>query len=69
MIYLDYHATTPVDLRVADRVYHFMTTEFGNASSVDHQWGDRKPLSTQYSDLPPPPRLSFRSTESFWVRV
>lgn len=40
-IYLDYHATTPVDRRVADRVYHFMTQEFGNASSVDHEWGDR----------------------------
>ena len=41
MIYLDYHATTPVDPRVADLVYHAMTTEFGNASSVDHEWGDR----------------------------
>ncbi|WP_416674122.1 cysteine desulfurase family protein [Egbenema bharatensis] len=41
MIYLDYHATTPVDPRVADRVYHYMTEEFGNASSIDHEWGDR----------------------------
>ncbi len=41
MIYLDYHATTPVDRRVADRIYHFMTLEFGNASSGDHEWGDR----------------------------
>lgn len=40
-IYLDYHATTPVEPRVADRIYHYMTTEFGNASSVDHEWGDR----------------------------
>ncbi|MFM7450447.1 MAG: cysteine desulfurase family protein [Leptolyngbyaceae cyanobacterium] len=40
-IYLDYHATTPVDPRVADLVYRFMTNEFGNASSVDHEWGDR----------------------------
>ncbi len=40
-IYLDYHATTPVDRRVADRVYHYMTAEFGNASSTDHAWGDR----------------------------
>ncbi len=56
MIYLDYHATTPVDPRVADRVYHFMTTEFGNASSVDHQWGDRaeaavKQAAQQVADL------------------
>jgi cysteine desulfurase len=41
VIYLDYHATTPVDRRVADRIYYFMTQEFGNASSVDHAWGDR----------------------------
>ena len=40
-IYLDYHATTPVDRRVADCVYQYMTEEFGNASSVDHEWGDR----------------------------
>jgi cysteine desulfurase len=40
-IYLDYHATTPVDLRVADLVYRAMTIEFGNASSLDHEYGDR----------------------------
>lgn len=40
-IYFDYHATTPVDRRVAERIYHCMTEEFGNASSVDHSWGDR----------------------------
>ena len=41
MIYLDYHATTPVDPRVAEKVMAFMTTQFGNASSVDHAVGDR----------------------------
>jgi len=40
-IYLDYHATTPVDFRVADRIYQAMTSEFGNASSIDHEFGDR----------------------------
>lgn len=40
-IYLDYHATTPVDPRVAQKVMHYMTEEFGNASSTDHEWGDR----------------------------
>lgn len=39
-IYLDYHATTPVDPRVADVVLHYMTHAFGNASSVDHVFGD-----------------------------
>lgn len=46
-IYLDYHATTPVDPRVADRVLHTMTTEFGNASSIDHTWGDRAETTIQ----------------------
>ncbi|MBE9195300.1 cysteine desulfurase [Synechocystis sp. LEGE 06083] len=39
-IYLDYHATTPVDPRVAKKVLAFMTNQFGNASSVDHAVGD-----------------------------
>jgi cysteine sulfinate desulfinase/cysteine desulfurase-like protein len=40
-IYLDYHSTTPVDLRVAKQMLHFMTTAFGNASSIDHTYGDQ----------------------------
>lgn len=39
-IYLDYHATTPVDQRVADVVMRHMITVFGNASSADHEAGD-----------------------------
>ncbi|RWC99753.1 MAG: aminotransferase class V-fold PLP-dependent enzyme [Mesorhizobium sp.] len=40
-IYLDHHATTPVDRRVADAVIRFMVEEFGNANSVDHVHGER----------------------------
>jgi hypothetical protein len=32
-IYLDYHATTPVDPRVAAVIVHTMTTAFGNATA------------------------------------
>lgn len=39
-IYLDYHATTPVDPRVAAAVLNAMTTAFGNANSVDHLYGE-----------------------------
>lgn len=39
-IYLDYHSTTPVDPRVAELMVHYMTTAFGNASSIDHVYGD-----------------------------
>lgn len=41
VIYLDYHATTPVDPRVVEKVSQAMTTNFGNASSIDHEVGDR----------------------------
>lgn len=40
-IYLDYHATTPVDPRVANLMLHHMTTVFGNSSSTDHIYGDK----------------------------
>ncbi|KAM3100086.1 cysteine desulfurase family protein [Phormidesmis sp. 146-12] len=40
-IYLDYHSTTPTDRRVAECIYHYMTEGFGNASSTDHEYGDR----------------------------
>ena len=55
-IYLDYHATTPCDRRVAEVVMHYMTESFGNASSIDHIYGDRadaavKKASKQVADL------------------
>jgi cysteine desulfurase len=39
-IYLDHHATTPVDPRVAKVVVHAMTEAFGNANSVEHVFGE-----------------------------
>jgi cysteine desulfurase len=55
-IYLDYHATTPVDPRVASVVMEYMLTEFGNASSIDHTYGDKadravKQAAKQVADL------------------
>lgn len=46
-IYLDYHATTPTDPRVATLVLQYMTEEFGNASSTDHEYGDRVELAVK----------------------
>ncbi|MBD1902077.1 MULTISPECIES: cysteine desulfurase family protein [Cyanophyceae] len=40
-IYLGYHSTTPVDPRVANQMLHYMTKVFGNASSIDHTYGDK----------------------------
>ncbi len=38
-IYMDYHATTPVDPRVLDAMLPYFREEFGNASSKSHPFG------------------------------
>lgn len=40
MIYMDHHATTPVDPRVLDAMLPYFTEVFGNAASIDHAYGD-----------------------------
>jgi cysteine desulfurase len=39
-IFLDYHSTSPTDPRVAQVVTDYMVTNYGNASSSDHIFGD-----------------------------
>ncbi len=38
-IYMDHHATTPVDSRVVDAMLPFFTEKFGNAASTTHGFG------------------------------
>ncbi len=38
-VYLDYHATTPVDSRVLEAMLPYFTNHFGNPASRQHAWG------------------------------
>jgi cysteine desulfurase len=38
-VYLDYHATTPVDRRVLEAMLPYFTETFGNPASSSHAWG------------------------------
>jgi cysteine desulfurase len=40
-IYLDHHATTPLDPRVLDAMLPFLKEDFGNPASVNHAYGRR----------------------------
>ena len=48
-IYLDSHATTPVDPRVLEEMMPYFTEKFGNASSLDHPYGYDASVAVQQS--------------------
>ena len=48
-IYLDSHATTPVDPRVVDAMLPYFTNVFGNPSSMDHVFGHEASEAVQKS--------------------
>lgn len=38
-VYMDHHATTPVDPRVLETMLPYFSRVFGNAASIDHEYG------------------------------
>ncbi len=46
-IYMDHHATTPVDPRVLDAMLPYFSQVFGNASSTDHIFGARAHMAVE----------------------
>ena len=48
-IYMDYHATTPLDPRVLDRMMPFLTGDFGNAASRSHTFGWKAEEAVEYA--------------------
>ncbi len=46
-IYLDYHATTPVDPRVLSAIAPYQSANYGNPSSADHAYGEHAAQAVQ----------------------
>jgi len=72
-IYMDHHATTPVDPRVLDEMLPYFSDTFGNAASTDHEYGNvalqavnksREQISKQINSKPDEIIFTSGATES-----
>jgi cysteine desulfurase len=49
LIYLDHHATTPVDSRVLEAMLPYFTEIYANAASIDHEAGHRANVAVEHA--------------------
>jgi cysteine desulfurase len=68
-IYLDYMSTTPVDERVAKKMWEYMTIEgdFGNPSSKTHLYGQRAALAIEEAREAVANLIHADSSEIIWT--
>jgi cysteine desulfurase len=66
-IYLDYYSTTPADARVANHICQSMIEEFGNAGSVEHEYGDRSEAAVKQSAQHVADLIGASSREIIWT--
>lgn len=62
-IYLDHHATTPLDPRVLEEMLPYFTKEFGNPASIDHFYGTKAAEAVEKSREQIARTISSRSEE------
>lgn len=68
-IYLDYMATTPIDDRVAEKMWHYMTYagEFGNPASKTHLYGQKAALAVDEAREAVAALIHAESAEIIWT--
>ncbi len=68
-IYFDYMSTTPIDERVAEKMYQYMTYEgeFGNASSKMHTYGQNAALAVEEAREAVAALIQAESEEIIWT--
>jgi cysteine desulfurase len=67
-IYLDHHASTPVDARVADVMVRVMTTQFGNPNDRGHIFGEEAAVLIEVARAETAKLVGADPSSVVWIR-